>query len=127
MNIPFTLRQELNDLSLKAFGVSSKWRKLLEDGQKVPVVVEKEEIVPGIDGAEPTVQTVKAPSMMGNSKVMTTRRFTVDSLKAFMLDFIEQKEKFFAEYRKLQAEEAQKKADKEALDSSLKEISGSAV
>ena len=50
MNITYQERQELNALSQKAFGISSKWKKFLDNGYFETFTRDRQAMVAGADG-----------------------------------------------------------------------------
>jgi hypothetical protein len=115
---------ELNALSKSVFGSSSKWKKMIDKG--VPELVE-EEIKKLIfkDGKE-AYEMVKIPTYFtgkfGNVEMAHYKlnRYTVESVKDFMLMVLERRAQVQATIKRLEEEQ---RAKKEALD----KASGSAV
>jgi hypothetical protein len=73
-------REELNQLSLRAFGSSSKWVKLVNKGVLEPMQREREVMVPKANG-----QLVKKTFVDRKNVV---KRYTVDEVKALMLQIL---------------------------------------
>lgn len=74
------IREELNQLSLRAFGSSSRWKKLVDKGVLEPMQREREVMVPKANG-----QLVKKTFV---DKKSVTKRYTVDEVKALMLQIL---------------------------------------
>ena len=79
MNLTYAERQELNALSKEAFGVSSRWQKLVNKGVHEPHERDREVLIPTRKGIE--------------KKVVTDRKnihksYTVEEVKALMLKIL---------------------------------------
>lgn len=88
----YKTRQELNDLSLRAFGTSSRWQKLVNKG--IPQAYERDR----------QVMVVEKDGSLGK-KLFTDRkvelkRFTIDEVKTQMVQILEDR----ANAQKKQAE-----------------------
>ena len=83
MNLTYKERQELNELSLKTFGTTSKWQKLLDDGVSQLYTREREVMVPKANG-EITKKTF-------TDKEYRTKRYTVEEVRKAMVDALEAK------------------------------------
>ena len=84
MNLTYKERQELNQLSKKAFGTSSKWNKLVTRGHTAPFERKREVMVPKADGNL-------------EKKVFTdiqhqTQHYTVDAVRAIMVKILADRE-----------------------------------
>lgn len=92
----YKTRQELNELSLKAFGTSSKWQKLVNKGRPQRYERDREIVVPSKNGNfEKKVFT--------DHKVVL-QRFTVEEVKKHMMQILEDRHN--AEKKRLEAIEA---------------------
>jgi hypothetical protein len=84
MNLTYKERQELNELSKKAFGTSSKWNKLVTKGHTAPFERKREVMVPRADGhlEKKTFTDVQHQ----------TQHYTVDAVRAVMVKIIVDRE-----------------------------------
>ena len=80
MNLTYQERQELNALSKKAFGSSSRWQKLITKGFAEPVERQREVMVPNKKGV-PTMKTF-------TDKKKVVRHYTVEELRKLMEEVI---------------------------------------
>ncbi len=69
--------EELNELSKKVFGASSRWRKLVENGVQQPMERDKEVMVPTRDGRNVEMKTF-------TEKKTVLKRYTVDEIRDLM-------------------------------------------
>jgi hypothetical protein len=74
-------RQELNALSKKVFGVSSKWQKLVNKGVPEPMERERKVMIPDHKGG------VKEKTFIDKKSV--TKHYSVEEVKKFMTDVLE--------------------------------------
>lgn len=81
MNLPKADRQALSLLSKEVFGTASKWQKLL------------------VNGRAETISQVSVGRKGKHAKSSKTTWYTLDSLKAYMLDLKAKKEAFLAEVK----------------------------
>lgn len=84
MNITYQERQELNALSQKAFGSSSKWKKLVESGYYEIWARDRQAMVTGPDG--------KMDKRTFTDKKHVTKYPTVEEVRTFMTDEIAKRE-----------------------------------
>lgn len=126
----YQTRQELNKLSKEIFGSSSKWQKFVNNGEAVPVM----ETVKVLDGKTEEVreeqrQLVYHGPNGGELAKFEIKRYTAETIVERMLLMRSQREQVRAMIKKLQEEEAAKKAQeaaqKEATDA-VASVSGSA-
>lgn len=73
-------KQELNELSKRAFGASSRWRKLVDNGIKQPVEKDREVMVPAANG-----RLVKKTF---TDRKIVIKRFSVDEVRTLMLGIL---------------------------------------
>jgi len=116
MSYPRALIDELNQLSKETFRTKSKWRKLVEIGEVVPVTEDTKRLTIGEDGKE-NVEIVKTQVMHtgkngGEVPTFALKRYTVDEVRAKMLELKEQHAKILEAIRKGQE---QKKKQEEAI------------
>lgn len=115
MDIPREQREQLNALSKELMGTSSRWQKLLTRGYLETLTEEKEEEVPGENGAAPTKTTIKVPKLRNGMEVRETRFHTVESILALMTDMKQKRDEMHAAMKKAQEEhEASQKAQEAA-------------
>lgn len=76
----YKTRQELNQLSLKAFGTSSKWQKLVNNGRPELYERDREVVVPE--------NGQLAKKIFKDQKVMI-HRYTVEEIKKHMMQILE--------------------------------------
>lgn len=82
--------QELNALSLKAFGSSSRWHKLVNKG--VPQLYERDrEVMIVVEG------TGKLGKNLYTDQKVMIKRYTVEEVRTLMVKTIENKEKAIKE------------------------------
>jgi hypothetical protein len=122
-------RDELNALSKEVFGSKSKWQKLINQGYAKLLTEEVTEFVPGEkEEDEGTTRKVQVPTRrQDGARQSTTVRYTVESIKEYMLQRKEMIDNFKAQIKK-QQEDA--KAKKELEEQALKvheELHGSAL
>lgn len=82
-NITYQERQELNALSQKAFGTSSKWKKLLDEGYFELWSRDRQAMVAGTDG--------KMVTKTFTEKKYVTKYPTVDDIRKYMVGEVEKK------------------------------------
>jgi hypothetical protein len=112
MNITYAERQELNKLSKKLLGASSRWQKMLEYRELVTKKVI--EVVPGDKGAADTEKEVEVPCLTpAGAKQYSYKTMTFAEIKNRLLEIETQ-----VEAQKKQQEEmrAQKELDKTIQD-----------
>jgi len=76
----YKTRQELNELSLKAFGTSSKWQKLVNNGRPELYERDREVVIPGANGLSKKVF---------KDQKLVLKRFTVEEIKKHMMQILE--------------------------------------
>lgn len=78
--------EELNELSKKVFGASSRWRKLVENGIKQPMERDKEVMVPTRDGRS-------VEKKIFTEKKLVLKRYSVDEVRDLMKSLLSPAEK----------------------------------
>jgi hypothetical protein len=78
----YKTRQELNELSLKAFGVSSRWKKIMEYG--VPELYERDREV-----VVPNIAMGKLEKKVFTDQKVVTKYYTAEEVKTYMMKIIE--------------------------------------
>ena len=73
-------REELNSLSLRAFGASSKWKKLMDKGVYEPFERQREVMVPTANG--------KLVKKTFTDHKYVVKHYTVEEVKKLMLDIL---------------------------------------
>jgi hypothetical protein len=91
----YKTRQELNALSLKAFGTSSRWQKLVNNGTLQAYERDRQVVVP-----ENGIFTKK----VFTDRKVEIKRFTVEEVKKHMMQILEDRHN--AEKKRLEAIEA---------------------
>ena len=111
---------EMNQLSMQAYGTKSRWRKILDYGMPELVTEETTEYVPSSDGeGEGTTRQIQVPvklrSASGREMLQSTiKRPSADQVKEMMLKIIKQKEDFQEMLKNFQESQAKLKVEKEA-------------
>jgi hypothetical protein len=130
---PREIKEELDKLSKEVFGSSSKWKKMVEDGVIEPVLEDTKRLIPDpeTDGDYKT-ETIKTQvshfgANGGELSKFEVKRYTVDSIKAHMLDIKARFEAFRENVKKLQEEQKAKEEADKAAKEQLGANSGSAV
>ncbi len=80
MNITYEERQELNELSRRVFGTTSRWKKILDNGSVDQMEREREVMVPQANGS------VKKKVFKDQKGVI--KRYTVEDVRKLMLDLL---------------------------------------
>jgi hypothetical protein len=80
MNLTYQERQELNELSKKVFGTTSRWQKIVNDGVAEPMEREREVLVPKANG-----QLVKK---IFTDKKAVIKHYSVEEVKKLMEDIL---------------------------------------
>jgi hypothetical protein len=120
MDLTKDQRTELNALSKELMGSESKWKKLLDRGYLETVTEEKEEEIPGENGAEPTKRKVRVPKLEKGMVVRTVQRHTYESLRNMLVAAKKQKDEYTAAVAKIKAEhDAARKAQEAAGGSAV--------
>lgn len=122
-------KDELNKLSQEVFGASSRWRKLIDKGTQELITEETTEYIPNAEdeSKEGTTQKVQTPvKTAGGALQYRTKRYTVDSIKAYMLEAKTRLDFFKAQFKRMQDEQAAKKAQEEA-NKVVQELAGGSV
>jgi hypothetical protein len=121
-------RDELSDLSKEVFGTRSRWQKMITQGYMDVVMRKVQEIVPGVDGADPTIKTTEVPALTEfGAKQIVTKFHTVDSIREHMLTLKRQREEIVAAI-KSSNEEIKAKQDQEQLMKNIQDqATGSAL
>lgn len=89
----YKTRQELNALSLRAFGASSRWQKLVNKGRPQLYERDREVVIPSKDG-------ILDKKTFTDQKVVL-HRFTVEEVKNHMMQILEDRHN--AEKKRLEA------------------------
>ena len=76
----YTERQELNELSKKVFGTSSRWQKIVNNGVAEPYEREHEVMVPNSRGG--------VTKKVFKHKKNVLRRYTVQEIRTLMEDIL---------------------------------------
>lgn len=76
-------KQELNALSKEAFGRSSKWQKLVDEGITEPMEREREVMVPSSSGG------LEKKVFLDKKTVL--RRYSVEEVRSLMLEILSQR------------------------------------
>ena len=109
MNIDRKLKEELKDLSLKVFGASSRWQKLVEKGTQEPMQRERTAMI--LEKGQPVEKTFI-------DRKSVTKFYTPEEVKALLTDIVREREEAIAKGKALSesilAKEAAEKAAKEA-------------
>lgn len=115
MFIDREIREELNALSKEVFGVSGRWKKLLEFGTNELVTKTVTETIPGENGEPDKTEEVKVADTLRGANQYQHKTYTLDEVRELLLnlkknrDEIRAKMKEMQEKRKL-AEEVHKAA-----------------
>lgn len=88
----YKTRHELNELSLKAFGTSSKWQKLVNNGFLQTYERDREVMVVEKDG--------KLGKKLFTDRKVETKRFTVEEVRKHMMQILE--DRHHAEKKRLE-------------------------
>lgn len=117
-------REEMKTLSREIFGVSSKWKTLLDHGYLYKVTRKVVEHVPQEDGTIKEVEK-EVPALNEHGQEYSVRKYyTYDELKAKMLDL---KERMRALNETLKKQQEEAKAAKEAADKGVITATGTAL
>jgi hypothetical protein len=119
-------REELKALSREVFGAANRWQKLVEHGYQEPLTETATEYVPGEkEGDEGTVRQIQVPvKHEGKVPMQVTKRYTVDSIREYMLE----RKKMLEMVREQMKKNQEEAKAKEALLSKVnEELQGSAV
>ncbi len=122
-------RQALNDLSKEVYGASSRWQKLVNDGFTQLVTEEVTEYVPNAEdeSKEGTTSKANVPVLYKGLKHSVQTRYTVDEVRAIMLDRKTKLNEIKAMFKK-QQDDAREKKEQEHLASQVQaELGGSAL
>lgn len=123
MDIPRSTREELGTLSKEIFGSTSRWQKILDKGTLELVTETVTEEVPGENGAEPTKKETQVPVLMNGTKQFTVKRYTLDTLKGYLLELKAKREAFLAMIKK-QEEEKKAQEEKAKFEKKIQETFG---
>ncbi len=77
------VKEELKELSKKAFGTSSKWEKLINQGALQPMQRERKAMV--VERGRPVEKTF-------TDRKNVVKHFTVEEVRQFMLDILKERE-----------------------------------
>lgn len=104
MDIPYKVRKEMEELSKQVFGSRSKYKKYVDNGYPEMLMKNITEIVPGKDGAPNTEKKTQVHVLDENGvKQIHIKRFTLESIKAYMLEIKAKQD----EYKKQMADAQQ--------------------
>jgi hypothetical protein len=114
------LSKELDQLSLEVFGTKTKWKKLVENG-KMELVTEDTKRLYRENGEEKT-EIVKTPlahvgSKGGELNKYVLKRYTVDEIKAKMLQIKKQMDDFKLHLEKQKEEQETVEKAKKIVES----------
>jgi hypothetical protein len=123
MYLTKTEREELSQLSKEVFGARGRWQKLLNSGGLELVTRKITEEVPSETGESTTKETSVAVLAENGTKRFTTKYYTVESIKEYMLSLKAQRDELIAMIN-TQNEELKKKAEQEKLLKDINEQSG---
>jgi hypothetical protein len=120
MDLTREQREELNALSKELMGTPSRWQKLLERGYYETVTEEKDEEVPGENGAPSTTRKVQVPKLEHGMVVRTIKHHTYESLLSMLTAMKKSRDEMYAAFEKA-------KAEQEAAQNVQKAAGGSVV
>lgn len=112
MYIEKELREEFNRLSKEVFGVSSKWKGLLDHGQKVLVTEKVTETIPGENGAPDETKTVEVAVKQNGVNVYTVKYYTVEEIHQLLLDYKKNRDDMIA---RIEAGRRQKETEEKVM------------
>jgi hypothetical protein len=128
MNITREQRKKLDALSKEIFGVSSRWQRLLRDGQEQLLTRKTVETIPGVDGKEPTTQEIDAPVLTEyGAKQFYLKQYTIEEVETLLLGYKKQLDDFKEARQKQLEEQAAQKAKEEAIKKVKDAAQGSAA
>ena len=121
-----TQREELKALSQEVFGAANRWQKLVEHGYQEPLTETATEYVPGEkEDDEGTIRQVQVPvKHEGKIPMQVTKRYTVDSIREYML---ERKKTLDLIKEQMKKNQEEAKAKEALLKKVSEELQGSAV
>jgi hypothetical protein len=115
MFIDRELREKLNALSKEVFGVSSKWKSILDHGTREIVTETKNETIPGENGAPDQTEEIKIPVKHGTSNKYQTKYYTITEVHEMLLKLKKGRDAQIERYKAAQAQkELEKKVNEEA-------------
>ena len=122
-------RKELDALSRDVFGISSRWQKMVEKGEKELVTHEVTETVPAEkEGEEPTTRQVRVPLLSERGEQQfVMKRHTVECVKELLSGYKSQLDTIRAQIAAQKEEASAKQRAEEQAKQLHKELSGSAV
>lgn len=112
-------REELTALSKEVFGSTTKWKKILDEGTIELVTRKTTQKVKNAAGIEED-QEITVPVLMNGVRQFTSKYFTLETLKEFMLDLKVKRDEFvkmIEEQQKAQKEAAEKAKLAESINS----------
>ncbi len=113
MDLPRTVRKELDAISKEVFGASSKWQKYLKGVQELVTKTVKE-TVPGDNGAPDTERDITVPVLTPEgAKQYRTKVYGVDEIRTMLLNFKAQRDAIIAQ---MKAAEELKKAQQQVQE-----------
>ena len=83
MKMEYKTRQELNELSLKAFGVSSRWKKIMDRGLQQTYERDREVVL--------AMQNGKLEKKVFTDQKVVIHRLSAEEVKNYMVQIIETK------------------------------------
>lgn len=120
MDLTREQREELNVLSKEMLGTPSRWQKLLTRGYYELLTEEKEEEIPGENGAPATTRKIQVPKLEKGMQVKVVKYHTYESLLNLLITMKKSRDEMYAAFEKAKAEqEAQKKVQEAAGGSSV--------
>ncbi len=126
MEISKEVREELKALSLKVYGRSSKWKKLLDKPFFEVVTKAVHEEVANEDGTF-TPKTTNVPILLNGVKQSVAKRRTIHQVRELLIAQAAQIDAINEQFKKNQEEQKAKK-EAEVLQNKIhKQLSGSAV
>lgn len=129
MYVQSPLKEELNALSKEVFGSSSRWQKLVDKGHEELVMEEIAEYVPSEkEGEQGTERKVKVPVKTSFGALQyVIKRYTVDSIKEYMIERKIQMEELSKEIARRQEEYRVQKEQEKLANKVHEELHGSAL
>lgn len=104
MDLTREQREELSKLSKELLGTPSRWQKLLERGYLELQTEEKNEEVPGDNGAPSTTRKVQVPKLEKGMQIRTVKHHTYETLLALLIGMKKNKDEMYAAFEKVKKE-----------------------
>src|SRR5579859_7420625 len=110
MQVSRQVKEELNALSKEVFGSTSRWQKLINNGHPELITEEVTEFVPGPTDDDPGMERkVQVPVKNPNGTYRSTlKRYTVESVREYMLERKKQLDEIKARIKQHQEEQKAK-------------------